>query len=133
MKDYTDVYATPGAFSWNELSTPDPKAATEFYGGLFGWRFETMDMGQGPYYVVKVGDTSVAGMMAPPPGAEGMPPCWGSYVTVADCDATVGKAQQLGAKLLAGPFNVPSVGRMAVLQDPQGAVIQVMAYAPPQS
>ena len=130
MKDFNDVYATPGAFSWNELSTPDPKAATEFYGSLFGWRFETMDMGQGPYHLIKVGDTSVGGLMAPPPGAEGMPPCWGAYVTVAQCDETVTKAQQLGAKVLAGPFDIPSVGRMAVLQDPQGAVIQVISYQP---
>ncbi len=131
MKDYTDIYATPGAISWSELSTTDPKAATEFYGGLFGWRFEAMDMGTGPYHIVKVGDTSVAGVMGMPPDAPpGMPPCWGIYITVADCDATVSKAKSLGANCLAGPFDVPTVGRMAVLQDPQGAVFQVMAYAP---
>ena len=45
MKDYQDVYMTPGAFSWNELTCPNPKSACEFYGGLFGWTFDTMNMG----------------------------------------------------------------------------------------
>ena len=56
-----------------------------------------------------------------------MPPSWGVYVTVADCDASVAKAKSLGGQLCAGPFDVPGVGRMAVLQDPQGAVFNVMA------
>lgn len=130
MKSYEEVYATPGAFSWNELCTPDPKAATEFYGGLLGWRFDTMDMGQGPYHIIKTGETSIGGLMAPQPGCENSPPMWGCYVTVANCDDTAAKAQQLGGKLLAGPFDIPTVGRMAVLQDPQGAVFQVIAYVP---
>jgi uncharacterized protein len=75
-----------------------------------------------------VGDTSVGGIMTPPQGG---PSFWGNYVTVADCDATVDKAKQLGATLLAGPFDIPTIGRMAVLQDPQGAVIQVISYLPP--
>jgi uncharacterized protein len=129
MKDYNDVYSTPGAFSWAELGTPDPKAACEFYGSLFGWRFETMEGGPGNYLVIKVGDTSVGGVMKPDHPAPAM---WGSYVTVAACDETVEKAKALGATVCAGPFDIPSVGRMAVLQDPQGAVIQVISYLPPQ-
>ena len=52
-------------------------------------------------------------------------------MTVASCDETVEKAKSLGATLCAGPFDVPTVGRMAVLQDPQGAVFQVISYFPP--
>lgn len=128
MKAYEEIYATPGAFSWNELITTDAQAASAFYGSLFGWRFEVMDMGMGPYHVAKVGDTSVGGLMNKPD--PNMPAFWGSYVTVADCDATVAKAKELGATICAEPFDVPGVGRMAVLQDPQGATISVMAYAP---
>lgn len=127
MKDYQDVYMTPGAFSWNELGTPDPLAAREFYGQLFGWTYDTMNMGQGEYHVIKVGDVAVGGMSQPmQPG----PASWGAYVTVESCDATVEKAKGLGATVCAGPFDIPSVGRMAVLQDPQGAVIQVINYFP---
>lgn len=128
MKDFRDIYSTPGAFSWNELASPDPKAACEFYAALFGWRYDTMNMGQGDYHVIKVGETGVGGIMSQQqPG----PASWGAYVTVADCDATVEKAQGLGATLCAGPFDIPNVGRMAVLQDPQGGVIQVISYPAP--
>jgi uncharacterized protein len=125
MKDYQDVYMTPGAFSWNELACPDPKAACEFYGGLFGWSFDTMNMGQGDYHVIKVGEVAVGGVCQPPQGGPAM---WGAYVTVENCDATVEKAKGLGATVCAGPFDIPTIGRMAVLQDPQGAVIQVISY-----
>lgn len=125
-----DVFKTPGAFSWCELTTPEPGRAAEFYGSLFGWTVQANDMGgMGVYHVASVGERQIAGIAAPPPNAPPMPPAWGVYVTVADCDATVAKAQSLGATLCAGPFDVPTVGRMAVLQDPQGAVFNVMAYS----
>jgi len=120
---------THGAFSWNELITSDPAKAAEFYGSLFGWTVESMEMpGFGVYRVIKVDGQPMAGLMAKPPGAEGMPPAWGSYVTVHNVDATVDAAQRLGAQLLVPVMDVPGVGRMAVLQDPQGAVINVITY-----
>ena len=128
MKEYQDVYKTIGAFSWNELMTSDPQAACDFYGKLFGWTFDTMDMGTGPYRVVKAGDSSVGGIMAIPPDGKGMPSAWGSYVTVANADATAEKCTSLGGKVVVGPTDVPKVGRFVVLQDPQGAVITAIAY-----
>lgn len=131
MKAYDEVYTTPGAFSWTELMTPDPKAAASFYGALLGWRSETMPMAQGGEYTVfKVGETSIGGTMAPPPDAPPMPPMWGPYVTVTNTDETVQKCQSLGGKLIAGPMDIPEIGRFAVLQDPQGAVFNVIAYGP---
>jgi predicted enzyme related to lactoylglutathione lyase len=124
-----DTYKTHGAFSWSELMTTDSKAATEFYGGLFGWTVQTMDMGSGPYHVVKVGDTSVGGIMGMPPNVPARtPPHWGCYVTVDDVDASVQKAPTLGGKVLMPPMDIPTVGRMAVIQDPQGAVISIITY-----
>jgi uncharacterized protein len=127
MDQYNDVYAVPGAISWAELTTPDTRAATAFYGSLFGWTFEDMNVGTGAYHVFKVGGTSMGGVMSPPPGAPPMS-SWGVYVTVANAEATAEQCQALGGKLLAGPFDVPSVGRMVVLQDPQGAVFSAIAY-----
>jgi len=124
-----DVYKTHGAFSWSELTTGDPEAAAAFYDKLFGWRVETMDMGTGPYHVVKVGDTSVAGIMKTPAEADPMPPAWGCYVTVDNTDATVAQATALGGKIVAPAMDIPGVGRMAVIADPQGAVISVMQYS----
>jgi predicted enzyme related to lactoylglutathione lyase len=123
-----DVFKTHGAFSWSELMTGDPEAAAAFYGKLFGWRVETMDMGTGPYHVVKVGDTSVAGIMKMPAEAGPMPPAWGCYVTVDNTDATLAQATALGGKIVAPAMDIPGVGRMAVIADPQGAVISVMQY-----
>ena len=125
-----DVFKTPGAFSWSELAVADPAKAAEFYGGLFGWTFDTMDMGQGPYRVIKMGDEALGGIMAFAPGAPAAP-MWGCYVTVADCDKTAAAAKAAGGAVCAEPFDIPGVGRMAVLQDPQGAVFNVIAYSMP--
>jgi hypothetical protein len=123
-----DVFKTHGAFSWSELMTRDPAAAAAFYAGLFGWKTESMPMPGGTYTVVKAGESSVGGITALPAGAEGMPPAWGVYVTVTDVDATVAQAVALGGKVVAPVMQVPGVGRMAVLADPQGAVFNVMQY-----
>lgn len=123
-----DVYKTHGAFSWSELTTPDPAAAATFYGALFGWTIKSMGAEMGGYRLLAVGDTSVGGIMAPPPGSPPMPPHWGCYVTVDDVDACVARCDELGGKTLVPVMEVPTVGRMAVLQDPQGAVISVMQY-----
>lgn len=130
-----DAYQTPGAFSWNELMTSDPEAALAFYTALFRWNVQKMPMPGGDYHVVRVGDTSVGGVMAIPPEAKagGMPPSWGSYVTVADVDATARRAVELGGKVAHGPHDIPGVGRMAVIVDPQGAALNVIAYSPPSA
>jgi predicted enzyme related to lactoylglutathione lyase len=119
----------PVSLTWNELMTPDVESAKAFYAGLFGWRGETMQMGgEGPPYTVwMLGEGGVGGAMTPP--MEGMPAYWGVYFAVADCDATVAQAQELGANLLNGPMDVPEVGRMAALMDPQGAAFSVIKNA----
>lgn len=127
-----DAFKTHGAFSWNELMTTDPEAALRFYGTLFGWETQAMPMPEGTYHVVKTGEDAVGGVMAMPKGAPPMPPHWGCYVTVDDVDATARKATELGGKLLHGPEDIPQVGRFAVLQDPQGAVVSVITYSMPQ-
>jgi predicted enzyme related to lactoylglutathione lyase len=123
----------PFSLSWNELMTPDIEAAKTFYGALFGWKAETMTTGgDGPPYTVwMLGDGGIGGAMPPP--MEGLPAFWGVYFSVADCDATVAKAQELGAQVLNGPMDVPDVGRMAALMDPQGAAFSVIHNATPAS
>jgi predicted enzyme related to lactoylglutathione lyase len=129
-----DVFTTHGAFSWFELMTTDPDAAREFYTQLFGWGSKDMDMPSGKYTTLQVGETSVAGMMKIPADAPpGMPPNWACYVTVKDVEATCTRVQQLGGKVIMPVFEIPSVGRMAVIQDPQGAVLSVITYSMPTS
>src|SRR5262245_29129206 len=116
----------PYSLTWNELITPDVDAAASFYEGLFGWSAAPMEMGgDGPPYTVwMLGDDNGIGGAMPPP-MDGMPPFWGVYFAVADCDATVAQAKDLGASVLAEPMDVPGVGRMSALMDPQGAVFSV--------
>jgi predicted enzyme related to lactoylglutathione lyase len=124
-----DPFRTQGAFSWNELTTPEPAAAAEFYGRLFGWTIETSNIGTGPYRVLRVGRIAVGGIVGPPPGSKAGAPAWRGYVTVDDLDAVLATCTQLGGRVLAQPMVVPGVGRMAVIQDPQGAVLNVACYA----
>ena len=126
-----DAFKTSGAFSWCELSTPDPAKAADFYGKLLGWNFDAMEMAHGDTYrVAKVGEAAIGGIMAPPPGAPPMA-CWSCYVTVVDADATARQCAELGGKAVVPPTDIPKVGRFAVLQDPQGAVFCVIAYSMP--
>ncbi len=126
-----DAYKTHGAFSWNELTTSDPAGAAQFYSQLFGWQVKDPLPAMGDYRVASIGSDMVAGIMPPPPGTPPMPPHWGCYITVDNADQAVDKAVALGGKLLMPPMDVPTVGRMAVLQDPQGAVFNVMQYEAP--
>ncbi len=123
-----DVTKTHGAFSWNELTTSDPAAAAVFYGKLFGWQVKDPIPDMGDYRIAAIGEAMVAGIMPPPPASPPMPPHWGCYITVDDTDRSAEKAVALGGQVLVPPMDVPTVGRMAVLQDPQGAVISIMQY-----
>jgi len=124
----SEAYQRHGAFSWCELMTTDAAAAKRFYTQLLGWTTEDMSMPEMTYTVVKAGGTEVGGIMAMPPQLAGTPSHWGTYITVDDVDATVRKAEALGAKICMPPTDIPNVGRFATLQDPQGAVVSVITY-----
>jgi uncharacterized protein len=118
----------PGTFSWVELATTDQKGAAAFYRTLLGWDVNDIPMGpDGTYSMFLLRDKEVAAAytMRPEERQSGAPPHWNVYVTVSSVDETVKRAQQLGAKVLAPPFDVMDAGRMAVLQDPADAVFQV--------
>ena len=117
-----------GDFSWNELMTTGMEGPASFYTQLFGWTTESFPMPDFDYTVLKNGEEPVGGLMLVPKEAEGVPPHWGSYVTVADTDATVKKAEDLGAQVLMGPQDIPEVGRITTIRDPLSAVINVIKY-----
>ena len=114
----------PGTMCWNELLTRDTTAAGEFYGGLFGWRAETMDMGDmGEYTTFRAGqDRPAAGMMAIAPDMGPTPPHWMVYFAVADCRASQEKAAGMEAETLVPPTEIPGMGVFSVLKDPVGSV-----------
>jgi uncharacterized protein len=118
----------PGTFSWVDLATTDAEAAKAFYTGLFGWKTEEGDTGGGAMYTTcRLGGDAVCGIfeVSANAGAAGVPPAWTSHVTVADADAAASRAKELGGRLVSEARDVLDAGRMAVLEDPQGAVFAV--------
>jgi predicted enzyme related to lactoylglutathione lyase len=110
-------------FIWEEMLAKDPAAAAAFYGELFGWTTQEMDMGEmGIYRIQNRGEIPEAGIMAMPPDAGG-PPMWLSYVHVEDVDASTAKLKELGGKNFVEPMSIPNVGRMSVNADPTGTMI----------
>ena len=119
-----------GRFVWYELATSDPVAAQRFYTQLIGWTTKEGTAGDQPYTEWVNGETHIGGVMQLPDEAEqqGAPPHWLGYVAVPSVDETLQQAEGLGAKKLVGPMDIPTVGRIAVLLDPQGAALAV--YTP---
>jgi uncharacterized protein len=121
----------PGTFSWVELATTDPEAAKEFYGALFGWQPDDQpipeEAGGGIYTMLRLDGDAVAALAAQPQQQReaGVPPNWFNYVTVANADEAAQRAKELGGAVHAGPFDVMTAGRMAVIADPQGAMFGV--------
>lgn len=112
----------PGTFSWVDLSTSDVGGAKDFYGGLFGWEFEDDEIpGGGIYTMCHLGGDAVAAMVE----QDQHPGHWNNYVSVASVAETAEKAGRLGARVIEEPFDVMDSGRMAVLADPDGAVLCV--------
>ena len=120
-----DMGDAVGSFCWNELTTNDTSKAAEFYAAVFGWSVKTDDSPT-PYGEWKLEDKSIGGMLQIDPSWGPVPPHWGVYVSVEDCDATVAKALELGAEVKAPAMDVPEVGRFACLADPTGAVFSVI-------
>jgi predicted enzyme related to lactoylglutathione lyase len=116
----------PGTPVWNEVMTPDVPRAAQFYADVLGMGSETMPMGEDTYTVLKNAEgRTIGGAMNPP--MPDLPPHWNVYFNVEDVDATIAKAQELGGQVVAPAFDVPGVGRMAVLADPQGGMFNLMA------
>jgi predicted enzyme related to lactoylglutathione lyase len=115
----------PGTFCWIELGTIDGEAAKKFYTGLFGWDFTDSPIGPGMVYTMLKLDGKDVGALYQMPSemtSQGIPPNWLSYASVTSADESAAKAKELGATLMKEPFDVMTVGRMAVVQDPTGAV-----------
>ncbi len=117
-----------GTFSWNELMTTDVNSAKKFYSELLGWTMQDIPSCEMGYTMAKVGETEAAGIMNIPDDFSQMPPSWGSYITVDDVDKQATRAEELGAKIILKPQDIPEVGRFTVISDPQGAILSLITY-----
>ena len=113
-----------GFFHWNELNTRDVERAKRFYTKTLGWTFDGMPMGDYTYWVAKSGDKPVGGIFDTRTikGRE-IPEHWLPYIAVDDIDSRCKKAVKGGAVVMREPFDVPEVGRIAILKEPGGAVV----------
>ena len=119
-----------GRFFWNELHTPDPERALEFYERVLGMTRQAMPGPGFTYYILAKDGVGRAGVSGE---AEDGAAHWLPYVSVDDPDAAVSRARKLGAEICVGPADIPGVGRFAVLTDPTGASMAVMKALPPPS
>jgi uncharacterized protein len=123
----TELANEPGTPIWNEVLTTDVAAATAFYAEVLGVGWEEQDMEGGPPYTcLMVDGRPVGGAMALTEEMHGVPPHWNVYFNVESVDDTVDRATGLGATVVAPAFDVPTVGRLAALNDPQGGMFWLM-------
>jgi len=124
-----EIKGQPNTVTWNELLTTDSARAIDFYTKLFGWEANTHG-GAMPYTEWMNGTEHVGGMMQIAPHMGPVPPHWGIYFAVDDCDATFQKATSLGARTFVPPMDIENVGRFSTLSDPQGAVFSIIKLTP---
>lgn len=115
----SDRKLIPGKFVWFELVSKDARKAQAFYHEVLGWKVEPFPMGDTTYDMISVGNTMLGGYAKPKDPRQ--PAHWISYVSVENVDATVKAAKANGGRVVEAPYDVPTVGRMARIADPQGA------------
>jgi predicted enzyme related to lactoylglutathione lyase len=121
----------PGTVAWTELMTRDADTVCAFYSALFGWTRQVKDVGMGPYNMMMNGDQQAAGIMQM--GAEfpaEVPSHWMTYFATEDCDGGVERVTANGGSVCVPPTDIPSVGRFAVITDPQGATSSIIKFTP---
>ena len=118
-------------FVWHELYVPNDKAAVEFYEKALNFGSTSMEMGEmGSYNMLTRNGVPICGVMnTSSPQFEGVPPHWAVYLSVDDVDARLAKCEELGAKVMVPAMDVPTIGRMALIQDPFGAHIWLFKSA----
>ncbi len=113
-----------GEFCWNELMTTDVEAAKQFFADTIGWTYQGMPIQHGTYWLAHMNGKPVAGIMAMQGVVpDGTPPHWVSYLAVDDVDARVARLTAAGGTVCRSSFDVPGVGRIAIIADATGAVM----------
>ena len=123
-----------GAFIWYELMTPDPEGAKAFYDAVVGWNIESQSNFPNGYRMIGRSDGKFAGGLLPLDAEmqqHGARPTWLGYIYVDDVDESVRSIEQAGGKTFMPAFDIPEVGRVAMVADPQGAPFYIMKPIPP--
>jgi predicted enzyme related to lactoylglutathione lyase len=124
----TQVKTAVGRFVWHDHMSGDPAKAKDFYTSLFGWDTEVFKPGEMDYPMIIVNGQGHGGFG---PAQGGAPSHWIGHVNVEDVDAAARQAASAGGSVLAGPMDIPDVGRFAAVRDPQGAVLSLFTPKDP--
>ena len=119
----------PGSMCWSELATRDLTAAQSFFEELFGWSYFKHEHSPMEYYYIMHGEIPIGGMFTMNEQMENIPPYWGVYFSVEDIEASTQKVTDLKRNVLVQPFDIPTVSRMSVVSDPQGAAYSMIQMA----
>ncbi|MDC0660794.1 VOC family protein, partial [Leisingera sp. SS27] len=118
-----------GRIVWHDLFTPDRTRAMDFYRQAAGWRYQTEQAadfawggGEKAFVLALLDGEAGAGFAETPPGLQDG---WIPYAEVSDVDAAAAQAEDRGGDILRSPFEVPGVGRNALLRDPLGALLGI--------
>ena len=117
-----------GTFCWAELGTNDQQGAKAFYNRVLGWTPVDLPIGPDQFYTMfqlEQREVGAATTLSHDQREHGVAPHWMLYVGVENADATAAQAESLGARILVKPFDVFDAGRMAVIQDPTGAIFSI--------
>nr|NUR37889.1 VOC family protein [Sphingomonas sp.] len=129
-----DNAASKGAFIWYELMTPDPEGAKTFYEAVVGWSISEGAPEFNGYRMIGRSDGGNAGGVLPLTDEmqqHGARPIWLGYICVPEVDRSVSAIEAAGGKALMPAFDIPNIGRIAMVTDPQGAPFYIMKPTPP--
>lgn len=132
LKPEHDIRNLHGAPGWHELTTPDPAAAADYLGELYGWTFQIIDIGGTDYRVIQLDGHEVGGIKAPTQGETDVPR-WDTYVTVDDVDDLAREAEQLGGQVVVPPMELGAAGRLTVVAHPTAGKLSAFQYPHPFS
>ena len=118
-----------GKIWWCELTTRDIPGVVGFYESVCGWKIDRMEMPEGEYYVCLIDDEPVAGIMdtSAMPNLDGAPSVWFTYLAVDDLDEALREVLAAGGVIQRQPFEIPLIGRIALVSDPGGAAVGLIA------
>jgi predicted enzyme related to lactoylglutathione lyase len=123
-----------GDYIWYELMTPDPEGSKAFYDAVVGWNIGKAEEAYNGYRMIGTDGGFAGGVL--PLNAEmqqhGARPTWLGYIHVTDVDQSIKSIEQAGGKALMPATDIPNVGRIAMVADPQGAPFYVMKPIPPE-
>lgn len=137
----TEQSAENGTIWWSEIVTSDPGKSREFYSQVFGWTSKVVSAldtsrpplaGEEEYTIYYKGGAEIAGAATATTAAtDGARPGWVNYIQVGNVDAAAADVAKLGGKVVKAPYTMASVGRFALVSDPDGVLIGLVSPAKP--